>query len=104
MALVVLTTNACCGPWLSRIAQGAIEGSVTSFWSHRPCTCCHHRSWYFLGTIARAMPQFGLLMNLCCCVADSFLAAHAARSMPDAVLCLLLHRINFSSYWRKAFL
>jgi len=104
MALVVLTTTACCRPWLSRNAQGAIECSVTSFWSHRPCTSCHHLSRYFLGTIARSMPQFGLLMHLCCFVAESFLAAHAARSMPDAVLCLLLHRIHISSNWRRAIL
>jgi ABC-type multidrug transport system, permease component len=97
MALVVLTTTACS---LTLVVQGLlrvpIEGSVTLFLVGTALHLFATTSLgIFLGTIARSMPQFGLLMMLVLLPLQILSGSTTPReSMPDAVQWIMLAAPN----------
>ena len=97
MALVVLTTTACS---LTLVVQGLlrvpIEGSVTLFLVGTALHLFATTSLgIFLGTIARSMPQFGLLMMLVLLPLQILSGSATPReSMPDAVQWIMLAAPN----------
>ncbi len=97
MALVVLTTTACS---LTLVVQGLlrvpIEGSVALFLAGTALHLFATTSLgIFLGTIARSMPQFGLLMMLVLLPLQILSGSTTPReSMPDIVQWIMLAAPN----------